>query len=1029
MKTFYNTRVLTFAGIFIALLLVAPAYAQQQTVSGVITSSEDGELLPGVNILERGTVNGTVTDVNGKFQLNAGGNAVLIVSMIGFVTEEIEVANRSVIDISLTPDITRLQEIVVIGYGESSKKSISSSIVSVDGEDLTRMVTGNVSETLQGRVAGVQVISGGGAPGAAPRVLIRGVVTGRGGGTDPLIVVDGIPLPTGSNLNFLNPNDIKDMQILKDASASSIYGSRGSNGVILITTKRGSAGQTGTIQFDGSYGLMNFQEIPSANATEYANVVNQRRINDGDIPLYENPGEFGEGTNWWNEVIRDYAPIQNYNLSINGGKEDLLFAGSLSLFDQESNYYDQGWWKRITGRFNIDYHINDKLKFQQDLSPRYEHWETTPNQLWNMLRIDPITDVFIPTDERVGRNEFSIYARSRNAVPNPVAAVARQFDETRFFGLFSNTAFEYKPINGLTLRTQFGINFTSQRRDVFRPEFDIDPNEQRLVNDVRRRFDSRFDWVWNNTVTYQKVIGDHSITAMAGVVAEEFRNNLVQAHREDVPGLKPELRYVDAATGTILDRHPFFTEQGVRGTETVRTLFSYLGRVMYDFKGRYFLTAAVRRDASSTFPENNRWGTFPSVSAAWDIAAEDFFSPAFVGSLKLKAGYGQIGNQNVPADGRFFAVDDRFYVFGGERVVTNFLAQFGNEELKWETVEDINIGLEGELWDSRLGFSVERYVKNSRDLLFPVELPNYTGVPGLVWQNIGSFESKGWDIALNYGDNIRDFTYNVGVTVTTNESIVDEIAPGNDQILLTKREDLGNRFLKIMEVGSVTGAFYGFKTDGIFRSQTEINSHTTNDGTLIQPNAQPGDIRFVDQNGDGQINDEGDLTILGNPFPDFTAGVNIDLGYKNWDLSMQWYGNFGNEVINYTRIFRLSGVQDVNVAEGLFSDAWSETNPDSDIPRLTNLDQNGNFQVPSDFLIEDGTFVRLKNIQVGYTLPLKSIQRLRFYISAQNLLTFTEYTGFDPEVIQGGDIISGYGIDFGSYPLSRTLLLGLNVTF
>lgn len=1001
--------------IIMGFLLVGFSAIAQKSVTGTVLD-ENGRPIPGVNILEKNTSNGAASDFDGNYTINVGGNATLVFSYIGYKAQEVLVGDKQQINITMLTDNQKLDEVVVIGYGSARKKEVTSSISTVDGESLQKLTVGNAAEALQGLASGVQVVSAGGAPGASPSILIRGITTFNND-KSPLIVLDGVMLPSGTNLNFLNPQDIKDFQILKDASAAAIYGSRASNGVILITTKRGKLGKA-VVTVDASSGLSSIKKVKLANAQEYAAVVNQRRLNDGSLPKFtdEEIAGFGQGTDWWNETLSDFASVQNYNIGVSGGGENLKFLGSVGYFDEQS-HYAKGFRKKLTSRFNIDYKISEKVSLQQDLSTRFEKWEDTPNLFYNTLRIEPLTDVYIPIDDRDGRNEFSIFDRSDIGVPNPVANVARNFGGTTFFGLSTNTRLSYKPIDGLNIQSQFGFNFRSNRRDVFNPEFFIHPNEQRIVNNVSRNMSNNFDWVWNNTVTYKKNIEEHSFSVTAGLILDEQRWNYVSAFREDVPGQENEaLRYIDAATGENMS---------VGANESVRTMFSYLGRLMYNFKDKYFLTAAVRRDASSVFPTENKWGTFPSVSVGWSIADESFFKVPVISSLRLKAGYGQLGNQNINPASRFFGIGDSNYAFGGQRVVTNILNRFGNEDLKWETVEDVNIGLEGSLLDQRLSFSIENYKRSSVDLLFQVEPPNYTGIPGTIAQNVGSMESKGWDISLGFSDVVNKFTYSVNANVSTNKSQLTDIAPGIEELLGQQRSDLGNRFLKISRPGEIAGLFYGFKTSGIFQNQTEINAHSSEAGDLLQPKAVPGDLRFVDYNKDGELNDN-DLTIIGNPFPNFTAGLNLDFSYNNWDLSMQLYGVFGNDIINYTNLFAHSAINDVNVHAGTLDKVWSPTNTGADFPRLSLLDRNFNYQTPSDLLVEDGTFVRMKNLQIGYNIPVQGIRKLRVSLSGQNLFTITKYSGFDPEVSAGGNIINGYGVDYANYPLTRTFLLALN---
>ncbi|WP_167598053.1 SusC/RagA family TonB-linked outer membrane protein [Leeuwenhoekiella sp. ZYFB001] len=1002
-KTFFNTL----------LFLVAPVIYSQSQVTGII-KDDQGTILPGVNVIEKGTNNGTVSDFDGNFTIEVNENAILVFSYLGFQKQEISVDSQSVINVILKGDQESLEEVVVIGYGAVDRDKVSSSISTVEGEELTKIVASNPAESLQGKAAGVQVLSGGGNPGASPQILIRGVTSNNG--TSPLIVLDGVPQPQGTSLNFLNPADIKNFQILKDASASAIYGSRASNGVVLITTKRGKQGKA-SINVDFSQGYQRLEKIELANAEEYIQVMNLRRTNDGSAPLY-NAEDFTADTDWWDETIENFAPVTNLNIRASGGSENAKFSASMSYFNQDSNY-SKGNYEKITARFNTDFKLSDKVTLKQDLNPRLENFGNTPNLLYSILRIDPLTEVYLPQEERTG-NIFSIYAPSNNQVPNPVGNVARLFNETKFFALISNTQLNYEITDALTFNSQLGLNINKSTQDIFNPTYFTTPNQQQEINNISRRVNENFDYVFNNTINYTQTFNKHYINLLGGVLFDSQKFNYVSAFREDIPSDEnPDLRYLDAATGEGIS---------VGGNEAVETIFSGIFRGIYSYDNRYFFTGTLRADESSKFAKGNRLGVFPSVSVAWDIDSESFFDVDFINNLRLKAGYGQIGNQNINRNGQFFAIGTGNYVFGGERVVTNFLSQFGNPNLKWETVEDKNFGITAALFNNALDFTIEYYEKTSKDLLFNVELPNYTGIPGRVAQNVGSFKSKGWDIQIGYTKALGDFELGLDLNVSTNESRAVALAPGNEQLFGQNRSDLGNRFIKITELGELVGLFYGFETDGIFQNQTEINSHSSETGQLIQPDAQPGDLKFVDINGDGILNDD-DLTTIGNPFPDFYGGFSTNLKYKNVDFSMQWYGTLGNEVFNYTRTFINAGTQDVNIASGTLGRVWTSDNPNAEFPRLTLLDRNGNYQRPSSLFIEDASYLRLRNVQLGYNLNVKGLQKARIYISGQNLLTLTKYSGFDPEVGAGGDIINDFGVDYARFPVTRTYLLGFNLTF
>jgi TonB-linked SusC/RagA family outer membrane protein len=1002
--------------ILISALCLSFTAISQNTVSGTIID-EEGQPVPGVNILEKNTTNGYVSDFDGNYTLRVAENATLVFSYLGFKTQEVAVNNRSAINVTLVTDNAQLDEVVVIGYGAVKRENIATSMASVDGEELVKQVASNAAEALQGKAAGVQVLSSGGSPGASPRILVRGITTVLAG-TNPLLVIDGVMQPDGTSLNAVNSQDIKSMDILKDAAASAIYGSRASNGVILITTKRGKTGKT-VIGFDFNYGVQGWDKIEVAGAQEYINVINTRRTNDGNAPLY-NPDDFGAGTDWWDEVIEDLAPVVNANVRASGGSDNIKYSASVSFFDQQSNY-TKGYYQRVTGRFNVDFKISDRVTLKQDLSPRFENYENTPNLLYNTLRIDPLTSVYIPQSERVGRNEYSIYGLSKNLVPNPVAQVARQFADNSYFALFSNTQLDIKISKDFTFTSQLGVNVDALTWETFNPKYFIGPNRQNEINNYTKNVTQSFDYVINNTITFDKTILDkHYFNVLGGILFDSSNSNYLRGSRTDIPSdTDQNLWQLDAARGE---------DVSAAGNQSTANLLSGIFRTIYSFDNKYTVNASVRVDQSSRFPKDKRTGIFPSASVAWDVDSEDWFKSETINNLRLKAAVGEVGNQNIPVNGRFFAIGSDDFVLGGQRVVSNFLSQFGNESLQWETVRDKNFGVDLGLFNNALTISAEYYIKTSENLLNQVELPNYTGVPGLVAQNVGSIESKGFDIALGYNKTWNDFTLGLNLTVSSNESTLIETAPGNENTLVgLRREIFGNQYAKITELDQVVGLFQGYQTDGIFQNQTELNSHTSEDGTIIQPNAQVGDLRFVDQNGDGKLSIDEDFVTIGNPFPDFFGGLNVNMGYKNFDFSMQWYGTFGNDVYNANAEYIYAGTQNLNVLAGAYDLSWSPTNTNASFPRLTEQDLNGNYKNVSDLFIEDGSYVRLRNIQLGYSFNVKGFQKCRLYVSGQNLITITDYSGFDPEV-QSGGIIDGLGVDFGRNPVAKTYLVGLNLT-
>jgi len=993
----------------------------QSVVSGTVTDASNGEVLPGVNIQVPGTTVGTATNSEGEYQLNVPSlQDTLVFSFVGFKTQEIPINGRSQIDVELQMQAIYGEEIVVTGYGEARKKELTSSISSIEGDELSQATVGDVGKALQGKVSGVQIVSNSGAPGSSSTIVIRGITSNQG--VDPLIVVDGVPQPPGYNLNSLNSQTIKSVDVLKDASASAIYGARASNGVILVTTKRGRSGKDQTITFEGTYGFQTIDPVDVANASEYAQVMNQRVLNDNPNAslVYPNADSYGVGTDWWDEVYSQTAPTVEFNLGLSGGTEKVAYSGNVGYFGEKSQS-PKGDWQRISARFNVDYFVNDNLTIKQDFNPKIINYNDVASLFSNTLRIDPLTGVYLPENEQDGRNQFSIFQRSNNLVSNPVAAAERSFGNGTSFSMFSNTQLEYSPIPNLDIKSQFGLTVGQDRRDDFDPEFFIDVLEKSDQSTVYRRYVTDYNYVLNNTITYQNDFGEHSLSILGGVILESNRNNSLYGSRDGAAGSEEKLRYLSLANGEQIT---------ATDGESVNRLFSLLSRIRYNYQEKYFLTAAIRRDASSSFPESNNYAVFPSISGAWEVTEEPFMDDVpYLNSLRLKAGYGEVGNQSIPGNASLFSVSNGDYIFGEteNRVITAYLSRFGNENLKWETVKDYNAGIELSMFNNKFNLSVERYRRESIDNLYPTTYPQYAGSPSQVWQNVGSFEANGWDITANYNNQGGDFTYNVGLTFSTSESKAVSLTPGQEELLAQRYQVLGNRFFKITRVGDPVGLFYGLKTDGLFRSSDDVSNYVNDEGRPIQPNASAGDLKFVDTNGDGKIGEE-DQTIIGNPFPDFNAGINVNLGYKRWDMSIQLYGTYGNDVLNFPKYYLTSGVQQANVRAGLLDDVWTPENRDASIPRLTSNDPNGNFKRNSDYFIEDGSYLRIKNLQVGYNIPYKSLDRLRVYVSAQNLFTFTKYSGLDPEVRSGGGFIDSYGVDQFSYPTPRTFLFGINMS-
>lgn len=991
-------------------------YAQQVKLTGNVTSASDKEPMIGVTIMVKGTPTGTVTDFDGNYSLEVPSNGTLVFSMIGYKTQEIKVNNRTHINVAMAEDVEALDEVVVIGYGAVKRSDLTSSISTVKGEDLKSMASGNAMTSLQGKVNGVQVTNAGG-PGATPRVIIRGITTVNG--SDPLYVVDGMPV--GNNINFLNQEDIESMEVLKDASAAAIYGTRGSNGVILITTKKGKEGKT-QFQFNTSIGFLTLSKPDVAGASEYEKVFKARYTNDGNSPVWNGKDNYtdAEGTDWWDETVKKVATMQSYNLSFQGGSEKIVYSGSIGYFRQNS-HYDYGYWDKLTARFNTEYRFNKIVKAGMDFSPKLERWDDTPNLLNDAMRMDPITPVMRPEEDWTD-NEYDNYSRSHNSqVWNPVGSVARMNKSSDEYGLLMNPYINIEPIKGLTIRSQFGVNARFRISDKFEPKFFIDNLEQKEQSYVERKTEDWIDWNWTNTINYMTTLGKHNINVMGGYTMEKFSKYWVMGSRENTPSNLDELHYVNAGT----------MNQKSEGTNEYTTLISYLARAMYNYDNRYYLTASVRVDGSSKFPTGSKYATFPAVSGAWRITGEPFMQDQeLFSNLKLRAGWGRVGNQNIDSNAYLTLVGASDYVIGGDRILGTSVSSIGNPNLKWETVEDVNIGIDMGLLNGRLNITADWFQKKSTDMLLKKDNLLILGYPmwnGQMWTNIGKMKATGWEFSANWNDKINDFGYELGVNLSSVKNKAEKLV--TDTPLLSG--SFNGDFITRTEEGGEVSRFYGYIADGIFQNQTEVNAHTSEKGDLLQPSAVPGDIRFKDLNNDGVL-DEKDKKYIGNAFPDLMIGFNTHFTYKNWDLIANFYGTIGNDIYNKT-MEMYSGTGGSNVYAGTIDKAWHGEGTSNSIPRLSVNDANNNYKRVSSFFVEDGSYFRCKLLQIGYTLP-KSFSRLvgvRVSLSAQNLFTITNYSGMDPEraALSGDAGIIETGIDGVGYPNPRTFLVGLNLTF
>lgn len=993
--------------------------AQSVKVTGTVVDSNNEPVI-GAYIKVKGSSKGAVTDLDGHYTIDADKNATLVISYVGMANQEEKIGNRSQINFVLKDDANDLNEVVVIGYGQVKKGDLTSSISAIKGDKLEKLSTGNVMNALQGQVNGVQ-ISGAGDPGASPRVIIRGVTTVNG--SDPLYVVDGMPV--GTNINFLNQNDIESMQVLKDASASAIYGTRASNGVILITTKKGKKGDA-KFNVTATVGLQTLKKQNMADSQEYKKVFDARYTNDGNVSPFK--GSADTYTDWWKECINDVAVQQNYDLSFSGGNDKMIYSGSIGYYKQDSQY-KVGQWQKLSARFSTEYNFNKIVKAGVDFTPRYEQWDDTPNLkdgspnlMSAIMAMDPTTPVMRPESEWTS-NPYSNYERSHNNQEyNPVATVARLDSGGSEYGLLATPYVSLTPIKGLTIKSAFGLNARFRRTDSFNVNFFIDNLEQNQNNNATRKMENWVDWNWTNTVNYMTTINKkHNINLMGGYTMERFQDYWAKSYSENIPNNDESLRYPSSGT-----KNPAAT-----GTDSFTSLVSYLGRVMYNYAEKYYLTASIRVDGSSKFSKDNKWATFPSVSGAYRLTGEEFMKNQKVfDDIKIRAGWGKVGNQNIDNSAYLSSIGTTTYVFGGtpNRIIGSTVSGIGNTNLKWETVEDWNVGLDLALLQSRLKITADYFEKTSHDMLMKKDNLLILGYPmwnGQMWENVGKMKASGWELGINWNDQIQDFTYGVGLNLS---QVKNKAVKLNGDYIWTGGFS-GDYIVRNAE-GESLSQFWGYKTAGIFQNETEVKSYTNEHGESLQPNAKPGDLRFVDLNNDGVI-DSNDKTHIGNPFPDLMVGLNLNAAYKGFDLVANFYGTFGNVIFN-KNIGRYAGTDGQNVYAGTYDKTWRTDNTGAEYPRLSVNDSNMNYKRVSDFFVEDGSYFRCKLLQIGYTLPKQWFNNklnLRLSFSAQNLFTITNYSGADPEAASMGKSVTEAGIDYTGYPNPRTFLFGLNMSF
>jgi TonB-linked SusC/RagA family outer membrane protein len=994
----------------IALMMICTqsVLSQTKSVSGTVADS-DGGALPGVSIVVVGTTNGVTTDFDGKYSIdNVNNTDKLTFSFIGMTSQTISIAEKSVIDVVLEASAEALDEVVVVGYGTQSRADVTGAISSIDSEELVAVPVTNAEQALQGRASGVTVINSG-SPGTDPVVRIRGL--GTVGNNNPLYVIDGVI--TGS-LAGINTNDIESINVLKDASTTAIYGSQGSNGVIIVTTKKGRSGKA-QFSFNTYLGSQKItQRYDVLNSSQYLNYISEAFNFSPSSPSSSS----NVNTNWQDEIFQS-GFMQNYDLSAAGGNENSNYRFSAGVLDQEGAVVGTGF-KRYSFRANSGF-TSGKFKMGETMAIAFNNQNPELSNggrsiIEHAIKIPPYLTVYNP--DNLGGFQGPDTPLDGQDAENPVRIMELGNALNKTTAITGSLFAELEIIDGLKFKSQVGLDYYTYNNNRFVPSYNDDSegatNSQAFAL-ITKNSGVGQTITFTNSLTYTKTLADvHNFELL--LVAEKYENTTTNTNALS-------RNYISDQVEELSD------ESSSLSSATYKTnRLGYLARLNYNYDGKYILAASIRRDASSRFGSNNRWGTFPSLAVGWNIAKEDFMMDGNFSNLKLRASWGLVGNDNI--SNYLYSptlTSDFTYPIGGSAAVGTTANGLANPDLKWEETTMINLGIDFGLFNEKITGSIEYYKNTSDDLLMSRTTPVSLGFnTGSVTENVGSVETNGFEFNLGYNHHGDDFNWSANFNLGTSKNEVKSLG------LLEQIDGGGFEGSNIsrVSVGESLYYFYGLETNGIYQSQAEVDAVFT--ANPSQTTVQPGDIRFVDHNGDGDIT-SADRVNIGNPYPDLTYGLNLSADYKNWDVNLFITGVAGNDIYN-TNIYDLQGMPRIFNSGTEVLDRWTPTNPSNSVPRAGGAPQNNNI---SDRFVEDGSYTRLKNISLGYTLDENMFGQnlftsFRIYVSGQNLITISDYSGLDPEIGNSRvltDTAFETGIDRGNYPQPKTFLLGLQVAF
>ena len=1041
MKSKYciKTTPLSFCmALLLSVFMMQSGFAQEQSqfITGNVKSADDGMGVPGATVAIEGTKTATSTDFDGNFKLEAKTGNVIVISFMGFKTQRITVGTQKAIAVSLQTEAADLKEVVVIGYGSQKKTLVTNAVTQVSGENLAKTNTTNALQALQGQAAGLQITSTSGQPGEALKVVIRGV--GSVAGSNPLYVVDGIL--TG-DISYLSNSDIESISVLKDAASAAIYGSQAANGVVLVTTKKGKRGAPGKITFDQYYGIQSVaRKVDLLDATEYATILNEAAVNSGKNPYFTNSqiAGLGKGTNWMDKMFTDNAATKNFSFGASGGSETSVYSTSLSYLGQEGvvGGKDLSNYGRYNFRFNSEHKLyKDVVTIGQNLSFAYvdKNGIGVGNQYSNSLRSAFQVSPLLPMYDANGN-----YFDTSNSTEPWIAGTANPYalmeytnqNESNNQKLLGNVYLQIEPIKNLTFKTTLGLDYYVSEGHSYTPKYQLSIYANTAFDKVNQNMNKNKSITWDNLVSYKFNAADnHHFEAMVGTSFINYDATSIEVTNADSVFNDLEHAWIDNTTNKD------GAKIAIKGKKEENKLMSYFGRLNYNYKETYLLNATIRADGSSKFAAGNQWGYFPSVSGGWVASNEDFLKDSKVFNfLKLRASWGQVGNQSIRSFQYLSLIksNNTNYNFGNEEGVLTpgaYPQNISNTNVKWETSEQIDLGLDARFLNNALNVTFDVYQKTNKNwlVLAPILATAGADAPFI---NGGDVVNKGVELSLNYQNKIGDFNYSISANGAYNKNEVGKIPTIDGLIhgLNNELYDNAGEFYRA-ENGQPLGYFWGYKTGGVFQNQAQIDNYKSANGVVLQPNAAPGDLIYVNTNGDDKI-DTTDKTNIGNPNPDFTYGFSLSASYKAFDFSLMANGIAGNQIV---QSYRNQAGAYGNYTSAIL-DRWHGEGSSNTMPRVT--EDNRNFTQFSDLYVQDGDFLRISTVTLGFDLAKMKqskpffASQFRVYFSVLNLYTFTKYNGMDPEIGFGSsndDQKFSSGVDVGYYPRPRTFMLGLNI--